>query len=98
MNNYYIALVPLLPLAAFLLLGLFGKKHFTASAGLVGTLVTLVATVIALVTAYQYFFVTGKVNGVYQQTVAMSHTWLQFSPGVSIDMGILIDSASVMMI
>jgi NADH-quinone oxidoreductase subunit L len=98
MNYNYIALVPLLPLAAFLLLGLFGKKHFTASAGIIGTLVSLVITIIALVTAYQYFFLTGKVNGAYQQTVAMSYHWLQFSPGVSIDMGILLDSASVMMI
>ncbi|MES2645471.1 MAG: NADH-quinone oxidoreductase subunit L [Bacteroidota bacterium] len=98
MNTNYIALVPLLPLAAFLLLGLFGKKHFTKSAGIIGTLVSLIITIIALVVAYQYFLVAGKVNGAYQQTIAMSYQWLQFSPGVSIDMGILLDSASVMMI
>ena len=40
----------------------------------------------------------GKVNGAYQKIVALKLTWLQFSPGVSIDMGILLDPISVMMI
>jgi NADH-quinone oxidoreductase subunit L len=38
------------------------------------------------------------VDGVYQPVTAMKYTWLQFSPGMSIDMGILLDPASVMML
>jgi NADH-quinone oxidoreductase subunit L len=94
----YIPLIPLLPLAGFVLLGLFGKKHLTRSAGLLGTLILLVATGLAFYTAYEYFFVTGKINGVYQPVTALKYTWLQFSPGMSIDMGLLLDPASVMML
>lgn len=98
--NYttYIPLIPLLPLAGFIVLGLFGKKHFTRSAGVLSTLILLVATVLALYTAYQYFFVTGKINGAYQPVTVLKYTWLQFSPGMSIDMGLLLDPASVMML
>ncbi|HRF24342.1 MAG TPA: hypothetical protein PLR98_09270, partial [Chitinophagaceae bacterium] len=39
MNNLsYIALIPLLPLAGFVLLGLLGKKYFGKAAGIIGTL------------------------------------------------------------
>ena len=94
----YIALIPLLPLTGFVLLGMFGKKYFPKSAGMLGTLILLVATVLSFYTAYQYFFVTGKVNGVYQAIEPLKYTWLQFSSGMSIDMGILLDPASVMML
>jgi NADH-quinone oxidoreductase subunit L len=98
--NYstYIALIPLLPLAAFVVLGLFGRKYFRQTSGIIGTLLLLVSTVLALYTAYQYFFVNGKVDGAYQSITAVKYTWLSFSPNVSIDMGIVLDPISVMML
>lgn len=98
--NYssYIALVPLLPLAGFILLGLFGRKYFTRSSGIIGTLLLLASTGLALYTAYQYFFINGKVDGVYQNISALKYTWLSFSKNVSIDMGIVLDPISVMML
>ena len=48
--------------------------------------------------AKQYFFVDGKVNGVYQKIIALKYTWLEFSPNVSIDMGVIVDPISVMML
>jgi len=98
--NYssYIALIPLLPLAGFALLGLFGRKYFKQSSGIIGTLLLLVSTGLALYTAYQYFFVNGKVDGVYQSITAIKYTWLSFSGNVSIDMGIILDPISVMML
>jgi NADH-quinone oxidoreductase subunit L len=87
MNNYdFIALVPLLPLASFLLLGLFGKKYFKGSAGIAGTLIMAVATAIALFTAYQYFFVTGNV-GVYEKLEPLKIYLASILSRVSIDMG-----------
>ncbi len=98
--NYvqYIFLVPLLPLLAFVVLGLFGNKYFHRSAGLIGTGVLFVSTLLSLLIAFQYFFVDGKVDGVYQKIILLDHTWLQFSPGVSIDMGLILDPISVLMI
>ncbi|MEI2738847.1 MAG: NADH-quinone oxidoreductase subunit L [Chitinophagaceae bacterium] len=97
-NATIIALIPLLPLAGFLLLGLFGRKIFKNSSGLIGTVLLLASTILALYTAYEYFFVYGKVDGVYQQFIPMKLTWLEFSPGVSIDIGLTIDSISAMML
>jgi len=98
MPNYvYTMLIPLLPLASFLVLGLFGRKRLDAAAGIIGVLSLLAATVLSVVTAYKYFS-TAKVNGAYQQIIAFKYTWLQFSPHISIDMGVLLDPISVMMI
>ncbi len=97
-NATTIALIPLLPLAGFILLGLFGRKYFKASSGIIGTALLLTSTILALYTAYDYFFVYGHVNGVYQKFVPLQLTWLEFSEGVSIDMGLLIDPISVMML
>ena len=97
-NYFYILWIPFLPLATFVLLGLFGRKYFAKSAGMIGTLSLLTSTILSFIAAKQYFFVDGKVNGVYQKIIALKYTWLQFSPNVSIDMGIIIDPISVMML
>jgi NADH-quinone oxidoreductase subunit L len=41
---------------------------------------------------------TRKVDGVYQKLFPLHYTWLQFSENLSIDMGIILDPISVMMI
>lgn len=97
-NATYIALIPLLPLAGFVLLGLFGRKYFKNTSGIIGTALLLVSTALALYTAYGYFFEYGKVDGVYQKLVPLKYIWLEFSKGTSIDMGIIIDPISVMML
>lgn len=98
--NYqqYIYLVPLLPLLTFLVLGLFGRSVFKNASGIIGTGSLLVSTILSFIAAYHYFIVDGKVNGVYQKIEVLRFTWLQFSPNVSIDMGILLDPISVLMI
>ncbi len=99
MSNYlYLLWIPLLPLATFVILGLFGRKYLSKIAGLLGTASLLTSTILSFVAAKQYFFVDGKVNGVYQKIVAFKYTWLQFSPNVSIDMGIIVDPISIMML
>ena len=93
-----IALILLLPLAAFVLLGLFGRKHFNQSAGIIATTLLTSSTGLAFYTAYQYFFQYGKVDGVYQKVIAFKYTWLQFSEGFSIDIGAMIDPITAMML
>ena len=98
LNATYIALIPLLPLAGFIILGLFGRKYFKNSSGIIATVLLLAATVLAIYTAYGYFFEYGKVNGVYEKLIPLKYTWLQFSEGVSIDMGIMLDPITCMML
>ena len=94
----YILFIPLLPLLAFVLLGLFGKKYFNTSAGIIATGLLLVATVLSLYTAWNYFLGDGKVNEVYQPIKAFQYTWLVFNDHLQIDMGVLLDPISVMML
>jgi NADH-quinone oxidoreductase subunit L len=98
--NYasYIALIPLLPLASFVVLGLFGRKYFKNFSGIIGCTVLLVSTVLALYAAYNYFFVGGKSGDTYQTLVPIKYIWLSFSSSLSIDMGIILDPISVMML
>ncbi len=48
--------------------------------------------------AYQYFFIDGSINGIYQSIEPVKYTWLRFTDNLSIDMGILVDPISVMML
>ncbi len=103
----YIALIPLLPLAGFVLLGIFGKKYFNNFSGIIATAILFTITALSLFVAYDYFFVHGKTDGIYQSIIPFKHVWLQFAPSLlgragleplSIDMGILLDPISVMML
>ena len=99
MNNYlYTALIPLLPLLSFVVLGLWGRKHFNKLSGTLSTASLFTATALSIYTAYRYFFVDGLVDGVYRKITAFDFKWLEFSPGVSIDMNIILDPISVMML
>lgn len=96
--SWLIALIPLLPLFVFVLLGLFGRKFFRNISGVLATLSLFVSTALSLYVAHGYFFQYGQENEVYQKIIALQFTWLEFSPGFSIDMGIVLDPISVMML
>ena len=99
LHSKLITLVPLLPFAVFLITGLFGRKYLKNFSGILGTLGLFVTFIISIYTAYEYFFVQGRdANGIFQQIIAFKYTWLEFSPGLSIDMGIILDPISIMMI
>ena len=94
----YILWIPLLPLLGFVLLGLFGRQYLKNLSGIIGTVILLAITVLSFITVYQYFFVDGQVNGVYQSIIPLQYHWLEFGKGLAIDMGILLDPISVMML
>ena len=97
MNFSYTILIPLIPLAVFLLLGIFNKKIKPTVSGYIGVFGLLASTLLSFYTAYQYFFVIGKVDGVYQTFVEKT-VWMHFTETLHIDMGILIDPISIMML
>lgn len=97
MNISYIILIPLIPLVVFLLLGIFSHKIKPAVSGLIGVGGLLSSTILSFYAAYQYFFVFGKVEGVFQTFIEKT-TWMNFTDTLHIDMGILIDPISVMML
>ncbi|MDZ4146770.1 MAG: NADH-quinone oxidoreductase subunit L [Flavobacteriaceae bacterium] len=97
MNLSYTILIPLVPLTVFLLLGIFNQKIKPAVSGYIGVFGLLTSTILSYFAAYQYFFVFGKLEGVYQ-TFAQKTVWMNFTDTLHIDMGILIDPISVMML
>ncbi|PIY12500.1 MAG: NADH-quinone oxidoreductase subunit L, partial [Flavobacteriaceae bacterium CG_4_10_14_3_um_filter_33_47] len=97
MNISYTILIPLIPLAVFLLLGLNSKRIKPAISGYIGVLGLSTSAVLSFYTAYQYFFVSGKVDGVYQ-TIVNKTVWMNFTETLHIDMGVLIDPISIMML
>lgn len=97
MNITYIFLIPLIPLAVFLLLGIFNQQIKPSVSGYIGVLGLSISAVLSYYTAYQYFFVLGKIEGVYQTFIEKT-VWMNFTDTLHIDMGILIDPISVMML
>lgn len=99
MTNYsYTLLIPLIPLTIFLITGLSGHRFKPIFSGLAGTMGLTMAAFLSYITAIRYFFIDGPVNGMYPQIKAISTVWLRFTDTLHIDMGILIDPISVMML
>lgn len=96
MDFSYTIYIPLIPLALFLILGIFSKKIPPAISGWIGSAGLGTAFVLSLYTAFHYF-TEAQIDGVYQ-TFIYKYTWLSFSDKLHIDMGVLIDSISVMML
>jgi NADH-quinone oxidoreductase subunit L len=97
-NFSYTIWIALVPFLMFLLLGLAGHKLKAKLSGLLGTAGLAVVTLLSYYTAYAYFFSTEKVEGAYQKIIAFNITWLQFTDQLHIDLGVLLDPISVMML
>ncbi len=100
MNAFsYIYLIPLIPLLTFLFLGFTAKKIKEPLSGYIGTASLTAVFGLSLYTAYKYFFEIGLVNGKYQPvTVMIKQGWIHFTDKLAIDLGVLIDPISVMML
>ena len=90
-------LIPLLPLIGFVLLGLSGKKYFRNFSGAIATALVAVSTALAVWVVYAYFS-TAAAGGHYRLIVPFQLSWLRFTPHLSVDMNIILDPISVMMI
>ncbi len=96
----YTLLIIVLPAIMFLILGLLGSKMKPIIAGTLGTLSLTVMAVLSYFTAYEYFFKIGKgASGAYQTIMAVEpYQWLKFTDKLHIDLGIMLDPISVMML
>ncbi len=101
MDLGYTLLILLIPILLFLVLGFNFKRLKEPVSGIIGTVGLGITAFISYYTAYQYFFggmEGAKIDGVYQKVYAMNTVWIQFSDSLHIDMGILIDPISAMML
>lgn len=88
----------LLPLLSFLFLGLAGMKLKPVVAGAIGTAVLAVVALLSYCTAFEYFSAGRDAAGVFPTLVPWNTVWLPISRTLHIDLGILLDPISVMML
>ena len=94
----YTILILLLPLASFLVLGLAGMKMRPAAVGAVGTAVLAVVALLSYWTAFEYFSAGRDAAGVFPTQIPWNAVWLPIGGALHIDLGILLDPISVMML
>ncbi|MFR9165584.1 MAG: NADH-quinone oxidoreductase subunit L [Dysgonomonas sp.] len=96
----YTLLIIVIPAIMFLILGLGGSKMKPVVAGVLGALGLAVITALAYMTGYEYFF-NGLGNpdgGAFQTITVYNFEWLRFTDRLHIDLGIMLDPISVMML
>ena len=94
----YTILILLLPFLSFLTLGIGGKWMSHRTAGLIGTVVLGVVAVLSYLTAGMYFTAPRLTDGTYATLMPYNFRWLPFTENLSIDLGILLDPISVVML
>jgi NADH-quinone oxidoreductase subunit L len=94
----YTLIIIALPVLMFLFLGLIGSKMKPIVAGILGTIGLSIVAILSYVTAFQYFFSVGKVGETFHSIVPLNFEWLKLTDKLHIDLGILLDPISVMML
>lgn len=91
-------IIPIILFASFLFTGLAGGRLKPMVSGITGTLSIFIVTAVSYYTAYKYFFEFGKAGNEYIKIIPFNLMWLQFNDTLFINMGILLDPISVMML
>lgn len=94
----YTILILLLPLLSFVVLSLTGMYMKHRVAGLIGTLSIGAVTLLSYYTAFSYFSAGRTAAGLFPTLMPYNFQWLPFGDKLAIDMGILLDPISVMML
>ena len=98
MNMDFTILILILPLLSFLILGLCGMKMPHKVAGTIGTISLATVAILSYVTAALYFGAGRTDEGVFATITPYNYCWLPLGGTLSIDMGIMLDPISVMML
>jgi len=98
MDFSYTILILLIPFFVFLFTGLWGNKFKPVYSGILGTTGLGIAWILSLLTAYKYFFVIEKVSETFPKIIVFRQVWLVLTDKLHIDIGILLDPISVMML
>ncbi len=91
-------MILLLPFLSFILTGLLGTRLKPVAAGTFGTAVTGIVALLSYWTAFSYFGAGRNAEGIYPTMIPWNAEWLPFGGSLHIDLGILLDPISVMML
>lgn len=93
MDFRYTIWIVLLPFLAFVIVGLGSGKLPKKISGWISTIAIGISTYLSYETAFQYFTAPSR-----EKIIAFKVTWLRFNDILQIDIGILLDPISVMML
>ncbi len=97
-NFSFTVWIVLIPLFLFVLIGFFGNRFKPVVSGIVGTSGLFVSMALSYYTAYQYFFLVPRVGDAFQKLIGYNTVWLRLTEKLHIDLGVLLDPISVMML
>ncbi|MCC6795709.1 MAG: NADH-quinone oxidoreductase subunit L [Candidatus Hydrogenedentes bacterium] len=89
-------LIPALPLISFAVTGLFISPMSKRAAGVVATLSIVAAAVCAYALAWEYFTAYPAGHD-HPALVPWSYEWLRYQPGLTVNVGVLVDPISVLL-
>lgn len=94
----YTILIPLIPLAVFLFIGLTGHKMKPIVSGIIGSTGLGLSAILSYYTAFQYFVNSHVAGTAFLPIKAAELTWLRLTENLVIKLGVLLDPISVMML
>ena len=94
----YTVLIPAIPLAMFLLIGLLGERFKPVVSGIVGTSALGFIALLSYYTAYLYFFGNATTSSLHSTVIPWEVNWLAFTQDLVIRMGVYLDPISVLML
>ena len=97
-NFGYTVWIVLIPLFFFVLVGFFGNKFKPVVSGIIGTSGLFASMALSYYAAYQYFFVVPKIGDAFQKIIGYNTVWLKLTEKLHIDLGVLLDPISIMML
>ncbi len=94
----YTILILILPFLSFLILGLAGMRMKNGLAGAIGTASLAGVALLSYLTAFHYFTGGRTAEGIFPTLMPYNFEWLPFTTNLHINMGIMLDPISVMML
>lgn len=94
----YTILILILPFLSFLILGLAGMRMKNSVAGVIGTASLTGVALLSYLTAFNYFTSGRTAEGIFPTLMPYNFEWLPFTTNLHINMGILLDPISIMML
>jgi NADH-quinone oxidoreductase subunit L len=90
-------LIPLLPFVGFVIVGLFLRPLSKKASGIVATLMVFASAVLAYMLAWEYFHMYPP-GADHPAIVAWSFEWLQYQANLTVNVGVLVDPISVLLL
>ena len=94
----YTILILILPFLSFLILGLAGMRMKNSVAGAIGTASLTGVALLSYLTAFHYFTGGRTAASTFPTLMPYNFEWLPFTADLHINMGILLDPISIMML